>query len=78
MRYLFIRSTKSWWVVGAVLTDNGREFCGSPAHPETHAYELYLQLNEIEHRRTKVRSPQTNGLVERFHRTLLEAVLEVP
>jgi transposase InsO family protein len=58
--------------VKAVLTDNGREFCGSPTHLETHAYELYLQLNDIQHRRTRVRSPQTNGFVERFHRTLLE------
>lgn len=52
----------------AVLTDNGREFCGT----ETHPYELYLQLNDIEHRRTKVRRPQTNGFVERFHRTVLD------
>jgi transposase InsO family protein len=51
-----------------VLTDNGREFCGNSGH----AYELYLELNEIGHRTTKVRSPQTNGFVERFHRTLLE------
>jgi transposase InsO family protein len=63
--------------VGAVLTDNGREFCGSPAHPETHPYELYLQLNDIAHRRTKVRSPQTNGFVERFHRTLQEEFFAV-
>jgi transposase InsO family protein len=54
--------------VGAVLTDNGREFCGT----ETHVYELYLALTDIAHRRTKVRSPQTNGFVERFHRTVLE------
>ena len=51
--------------VGAVLTDNGREFCGA----ETHPYELYLALNDIEHRRTKVRKPQTNGFIERFNRT---------
>jgi transposase InsO family protein len=55
----------------AVLTDNGREFCGTPAHP----YELYLELNDIEHRRTKVRKPQTNGFVERFNRTLLDEFL---
>jgi transposase InsO family protein len=55
-------------VVGAVLTDNGREFCGTAGHP----FELYLALNEIEHRRTKVRHPQTNGFVERFHRTVLD------
>ncbi len=54
--------------VGAVLTDNGREFCGT----ETHPYELYLALNGIEHRRTKVRSPKTNGFVERFNGTVLD------
>lgn len=54
--------------VNAVLTDNGREFCGTDNHP----YELYLALNDIEHRRTRVRTPQTNGFVERFHRTVLE------
>lgn len=54
--------------VQAILTDNGREFCGT----DNHAYELYLALNDIEHRRTKVRSPQTNGFVERFQRTVLE------
>jgi transposase InsO family protein len=54
--------------VGAVLTDNGREFCGTERHP----YELYLALNEVEHRKTKVRSPRTNGFVERFHGTVLE------
>ena len=54
--------------VEAVLTDNGREFCGRDTHP----YELYLELNDIEHRTTKVRHPQTNGFVERFNRTALD------
>lgn len=54
--------------VGAVLTDNGREFCGTDTHP----YELYLALNGIEHRKTKVRSPRTNGFVERFNGTVLD------
>lgn len=54
--------------VQAVLTDNGREFCGTDNHP----YELYLALNDLEHRRTKVRTPRTNGFVERFQRTVLE------
>ena len=54
--------------VQAVLTDNGREFCGTEAHP----FELYLALNDIEHRKTKVRRPQTNGFVERFNRTVLD------
>ena len=54
--------------VRAVLTDNGREFCGTERHP----YELYLDLNGIEHRRTKVRTPRTNGFVERFNGTVLD------
>jgi transposase InsO family protein len=54
--------------VEAVLTDNGREFCGKDSHP----FEIYLALNDIEHRRTQVRRPQTNGFVERFHRTVLD------
>jgi transposase InsO family protein len=59
--------------VGAVLTDNGREFCGR----ETHPYELYLALNDIEHRRTKVRNPKTNGFVERFNRTALDEFFRI-
>lgn len=51
-----------------VLTDRGTEFCGSP---DKHPYELYLQLNEIEHTKTKVKRPQTNGICERFHQTML-------
>jgi transposase InsO family protein len=51
--------------VSAILTDHGREFRGT----ETHPYELYLALNDLKHKRTKVRHPQTNGFVERFHRT---------
>jgi len=54
--------------VDAILTDNGREFCGKDTHP----YELYLELNDIEHRKTQVRRPQTNGFVERFNRTVLD------
>jgi len=59
--------------VDAVLTDNGREFCGTQAHP----YELYLELNDIEHRRIQVGRPQTNGFVERFNRTVKEEFFEV-
>ena len=59
--------------VKAVLTDNGREFCGTEKHP----YELYLELNDIEHRRTRVRSPKTNGFVERFNRTVLDEFFRI-
>lgn len=55
--------------IETVLSDNGREFCG---RMDRHPYELFLQLEEIEHRTTKVRRPQSNGYVERLHRTLLD------
>jgi len=55
--------------VQTVLSDNGREFCG---RPDNHPYELFLQLEGIEHRTTKVRRPQSNGFIERLHRTLLD------
>lgn len=57
-----------------VITDRGTEFCGTP---EKHPYELYLQLNEIEHTKTKARSPQTNGICERFHQTILNEFYRV-
>lgn len=60
--------------VGAVLTDNGREFCGKQ---DTHPFELLLAMDGIEHRTTKVRSPRTNGFVERMNRTLLDECFRV-
>lgn len=55
--------------IKTILTDNGREYCG---REDQHPFELFLQLEEIEHRTTKVRRPQSNGYVERLHRTLLD------
>ena len=60
--------------VKTLLSDNGREFCG---RPDRHPYELFVQLEGIEHRTTKVRRPQSNGFIERFHRTLLDEHLRV-
>jgi len=60
--------------VEAVLTDNGREFCGKP---DSHPYELLLSMESIEHRNTKVRTPRTNGFVERMNRTLLDECFRV-
>lgn len=57
-----------------LLTDNGREYCGRPLH---HPFELYLAVQQIEHRNTKVHSPKTNGFCERFHRTLKEEFFSV-
>ena len=57
-----------------ILTDRGTEYCGKP---ETHDYQLYLALNDIEHTKTKVRHPQTNGICERFHKTILQEFYQV-
>lgn len=51
-----------------VLTDRGTEFCGDA---QKHPYELYLAIEDIDHTKTKARSPQTNGIVERLHKTML-------
>jgi transposase InsO family protein len=60
--------------VDRVLTDRGTEYCG--AH-DRHEYELYLALEDIDHTRTRAKSPQTNGICERFHKTLLEEFYRV-
>ncbi len=52
-----------------VLTDRGTEYCGNR---ESHEYQLYLALEDIDHTKTKAKSPQTNGICERFHRTIQE------
>jgi hypothetical protein len=52
-----------------ILTDRGTEFKGKPEH---HEYELYLNLEGIEHSKTQVRHPQSNGICERLHRTMQE------
>ena len=57
-----------------MLTDRGTEYCGNPEH---HEYELYLALEDVDHSRTKTKSPQTNGIVERFHKTVLDEFYRV-
>ena len=57
-----------------ILTDRGTEFCGVV---ERHDYELYLAVNDIEHSKTKAQSPQTNGICERFHKTILQEFYQV-
>ena len=56
------------------LTDRGTEYCGRPV---VHAYQLYLAINDIDHTKTKVKSPQTNGICERFHKTILQEFYQV-
>lgn len=50
-----------------MLTDRGTEYCG---RIESHDYELYLAIEDIDHTKTKAKSPQTNGICERFHQTI--------
>jgi len=51
-----------------ILTDRGTEYCGKMEH---HEYQLYLAIEDIDHTKTKAKSPQTNGICERFHKTIL-------
>ena len=57
-----------------ILTDRGTEYCGNK---QQHEYQLYLALEDIDHTRTKARSPQTNGICERFHKTMLEEFYQI-
>ena len=57
-----------------ILTDRGTEYCGKA---EAHDYQLYLAINDIEHTKTKARSPQTNGICERFHKTVNQEFYQV-
>ncbi len=50
-----------------ILTDRGTEYCGNREH---HEYQLYLAIEDIDHTKTKARSPQTNGICERLHKTM--------
>ena len=57
-----------------ILTDRGTEYCGKV---ERHDYQLYLAINDIDHTKTKAMSPQTNGICERFHKTILNEFYQV-
>jgi len=57
-----------------ILTDRGTEYCGKA---EQHDYQLYLAINNIDHTKTKARSPQTNGICERFHKTILQEFYQI-
>ncbi len=57
-----------------ILTDRGTEYCGKTEH---HAYQLYLAVEDIDHTKTKVRSPQTNGICERFHKTMKDEFFNI-
>ena len=58
----------------ADINDRGTEYCGRVDH---HDYQLYLAINDIDHTKTKAMSPQTNGICERFHKTILNEFYQV-
>ena len=57
-----------------ILTDRGTEYCG---RVDQHDYQLYLAINDIDHTKTKAMSPQTNGICERFHKTILNEFYQI-
>jgi hypothetical protein len=57
-----------------ILTDRGTEYCGQREH---HEYQLYLAVENIDHSRTKTKHPQTNGICERFHKTVQDEFYSV-
>ncbi len=57
-----------------ILTDRGTEYCGNREH---HEFQLYLAVENIDHSRTKARHPQTNGICERFHKTIQDEFYSV-
>ena len=57
-----------------ILTDRGSEYKGNIEH---HAFELFLSIEGIEHTVTKAYSPQTNGICERFHKTMKNEFFDI-
>ena len=59
-----------------ILTDNGKEYTTHWVNSK-HEYEKFLKQNRIRHTKIKPRTPQSNGIVERFNRTLLEEFYQI-
>ena len=57
-----------------ILTDRCTKYCGKPEHP---AYQLYFGIRNIDHTKTKVRSTQTNGICERFDKTMKQEFYDI-
>ena len=74
--------------VHTILTDNGAEFTdrfavdmkGKPHDKPSgkHPFDCLCAGKKIEHRLTKPYKPQTNGLVERFNRRIVDAIGREP
>ena len=55
-------------------SQTAHRYCGTH---DRHPYELYLAVKDIEHTRTKNKHPQTNGICERFQKTVLNEFYRV-
>tara|TARA_Y100001963_G_scaffold118820_1_gene165615 strand:+ start:572 stop:784 length:213 start_codon:yes stop_codon:yes gene_type:complete len=53
-----------------ILTDLGARVLGQ-------GHQLYLAISDIDHTKTKAMSPQTNGICEGFHKTILNEFYQV-
>jgi len=71
---------KAPFTISKVLTDDGKEFtdrsCATGERQPTgaHAFDRVCTDNRIEHRLTKLRTPQTNGMIERFNRRIADVL----
>jgi len=59
-----------------ILTDNGKEYTTHWVDGN-HGDESFLKQHSIRHTRIKLRTPQSNGVIERFNRTLLEEFYQI-
>jgi transposase-like protein len=71
---------KAPFTITRVLTDNGKEFtdrfCATGERQPTglHRFDQVCSANTIEHRLTQPRTPQTNGMIERFNGRIAEVL----
>jgi transposase-like protein len=79
-RFLSRLTEKAPFKIEKVLTDNGKEFtdrfCATGQREPTghHLFDQVCNDSGIEHRLTKPRTPQTNGMVERFNGRIAEVL----
>ncbi len=57
-----------------IAIDRGTEYCG---RVDKHDFQPFLAINDIDHTKTEVKSPQTNGICERYRKTVLQAFYQV-